>query len=92
MGFSRQGYGFGYHFLLQGSNLCLLHWQADSLPLNHMGSPASVVCLDGLRKNGNIPMSQNMTENKQNNAGYLETINILVEKLCTLDAQESASK
>ena len=37
-------------------------------------------------------MSQNMTENKQNNAGYLETINILVEKLCTLDAQESASK
>ena len=26
-------------FLSQGSNLCLLHWQEDSLPLNHQGSP-----------------------------------------------------
>ena len=26
-------------FLDQGWNLCLLHWQADSLPLNHQGSP-----------------------------------------------------
>ena len=25
-------------FLEQGSNLCLLHWQADSLPLSHQGS------------------------------------------------------
>ena len=25
-------------FLDQGSNLCLLHWQADSLPLSHQGS------------------------------------------------------
>ena len=40
--------GVGSHFLLpgifptQGLNphlLCLLHWQADSLPLCHMGSP-----------------------------------------------------
>ena len=23
----------------QGWNLCLLHWQADSLPLSHQGSP-----------------------------------------------------
>ena len=23
----------------QGLNLCLLHWQADSLPLSHQGSP-----------------------------------------------------
>ena len=35
----------GFHFLLQGifhiqrSNSCLLHWQVDSLPLNHLGSP-----------------------------------------------------
>ena len=30
------------NFLTQGSNprlLCLLHWQADSLPLYHLGSP-----------------------------------------------------
>ena len=26
-------------FLTQGPNLCLLHWQADSLPLRHQGSP-----------------------------------------------------
>ena len=26
-------------FLTQGSNPCLLHWQADSLPLCHLGSP-----------------------------------------------------
>ena len=37
--------GVGCHFLLQGifstqgSNLHLLHWQADSLPLSHLGSP-----------------------------------------------------
>ena len=35
----------GCHFLLQGIlptqglNLCLLHWQAGSLPLSHQGSP-----------------------------------------------------
>ena len=26
-------------FLTQGSNPCLLHWQTDSLPLSHQGSP-----------------------------------------------------
>ena len=37
--------GVGCHFLLQGIfsihgwNPCLLHWQADSLPLSHQGSP-----------------------------------------------------
>ena len=38
--------GVGFHALLQGifpilgSNPCLLHWQADSLPLHHQGSPS----------------------------------------------------
>ena len=37
--------GVGCHFLLQGlfptqgSDLCLLHWQVNSLPLSHQGSP-----------------------------------------------------
>ena len=34
--------GVGCHLLLQGSNpclLCLLHWQMDSLPPSHLGSP-----------------------------------------------------
>ena len=30
-------------FLTQGSNPCLLHWQADSLPLSHLGSTLSIV-------------------------------------------------
>ena len=47
----RQEYWSGLHFLLhgifltQGSNLrllCLLHWQADSLPLHHLGSTYDV--------------------------------------------------
>ena len=29
----------GEIFLDQGLSLCLLHWQADSLPLSHKGSP-----------------------------------------------------
>ena len=46
MKFSRQEEWSGFsHFLLQGifltqgSNPCLLHWQADYLSLSHMGSP-----------------------------------------------------
>ena len=37
--------GVGFHlllqeiFLTQELNLCLLHWQVDSLPLSHLGSP-----------------------------------------------------
>ena len=43
MGFSRQEYWVGYHFLLQGIflnqglNPRLLHWQAGSSPLRHLG-------------------------------------------------------
>ena len=43
--FSGKNIGVGCHFLLQelfltqGSNQHLLHWQADSLPLSHKGSP-----------------------------------------------------
>ena len=31
-------------FLTQGLNLCLLHWQVDSLPTHHLGSPGDI-CL-----------------------------------------------
>ena len=27
----------------QGSNLCPLHWQVDSLPLDHQGSPKRIL-------------------------------------------------
>ena len=45
MGFPRQEYGMGCHFFLQvifltqGWKLRFLHWQVDSLPLSHQGSP-----------------------------------------------------
>ena len=29
----------------QGLNLCLLHWQADSLPVSHQGKPIGVLIL-----------------------------------------------
>ena len=44
LGFSKQEYWSGLPFLLQGIFLTqglnphLLHWQEDSLPLNHLGS------------------------------------------------------
>ena len=42
----------GCHFLLQGTfqtqglNLCLLHWQADSLPLAPPGNPSGSLLMD----------------------------------------------
>ena len=57
MGFSRQEYWSGCHFLLQGifliqrSNLnllWLLRGQADSLPLRHLGSPLTGVIIPKL--------------------------------------------
>ena len=49
MEFSKQEYWSGLHFLFQrilptyGSNLCLLHWQVDSLPLRSQGSRETFV-------------------------------------------------
>ena len=46
MGFLGKNTGMSCHFFLQGifqiqgSNPHLLHWQADSLPLSHQGSPS----------------------------------------------------
>ena len=43
------GVGGRFHLqgilLTQGSNLCLLHWKADSLPLNPLGSLTTVLVL-----------------------------------------------
>ena len=37
-------------FLDQGSNPCPLHWQADSQPLRHQGSPKGIPPFTGLLK------------------------------------------
>ena len=36
-------------FLDQGSNLCLLHWQPNSYPLDHQGSPPTILMFTLLR-------------------------------------------
>ena len=47
--------GVGCHFLLQGifltqgSNLCFLYWQVNSLPLSHQGSPMVTIDLYKLK-------------------------------------------
>ena len=48
LGFPRQEYWSGLPFpspgiLIQGSNLCLVHWQAGSLPLSHQAGPVQSV-------------------------------------------------
>ena len=58
MGFSRQECWSGCHFLLQeifltqGSNPCLLHWQADSLLLSHQESCRSTILNFKMSVNG----------------------------------------
>ena len=37
----------------QGSNPCALHWQADSQPLRHQGSPESLLILWKFQNNSN---------------------------------------
>ena len=65
-GFSRSrgqalGHGLGCptacgNFPDQGSNLCPLHWQTDSQPLDHQGSPVIVIGHLGLRiRFGDLP-------------------------------------
>ena len=43
-------------FLDQGSNLCPLHWQVDSYPLFHQGSPAVFLIFTFYMLNISIPM------------------------------------
>ena len=50
-------------FLDQGSNLCLWHWQVDSLPLSHQGSPLIFIYLAvpglGLGMAGSLVVASN---------------------------------
>ena len=57
-------------FLIQGSNLCflcLLHWQADSLPLCHLGRPLCHIQKDLYNKcSYNLNPEHHLTENHPN--------------------------
>ena len=57
--FPGKNIGMGCHFLFQRifltqglkrSPLCLLHWQANSLPLSHLGSPEWITDLNVIAK------------------------------------------
>ena len=64
MRFPRQEYWSGLPFFLwlifltQGSNLCLRHWQADSLPRSHLGSPEICCAFFQISSNNNISHPQ----------------------------------
>ena len=42
----------------QGSNLCLLYWQVNSLPLNHQGSPCSYFIYINLKIVWNVNLAR----------------------------------
>ena len=50
----------------QGQNLCLLHWQADSLPLNHQGIPKQ--CFKVSFMEGDITCSLSSVGSSRNNS------------------------
>ena len=58
--------GVGCQFLLQeicttqGSYSCLLHWQVDSLPLHHLGTPSMVWILEISCQNSKILVHRNL--------------------------------
>ena len=64
--FSRQEYWSGLPVLLQeifttqGSYSCLLHWQVDSLPLYHLGTPSMVWILEISCQNSRILVHRNL--------------------------------
>ena len=76
------------HFLLQGSSQpkdrtsisCLLHWQAGSLPLSHLGRPRAFLCVHNCKwggewkteRNGKVGhLSQDSSSRKGRAPGYL---------------------
>ena len=81
-------------FLDQGLNLYLLHWQADSSPLRHQGSPLFLILADqigsqGIYKEGDLfsPAQSTLSEvgDKKHNLGHLVLVFItLKETICFL--------
>ena len=97
--FTGKNTGMGCHFFFQtqGSNpclLCLLHWQVDSLPLSHLGTPDSILYLyiiqdfcdnDGLNRTNGI--------NKiiQSNC-FLYSLNLVTQIVKNLPAMQEKVK
>ena len=81
--FPSKNTGMGHHFLLQGifltqgSNLHLLHWQVDSLPLIHQGSPYKAQPLNALAPE----LGQNVSFRKLGRGAFSEVWGVRQEEL-----------
>ena len=94
MGFPRQEYWTGLPFPSsgdlpnQGLNLCLLHWQADSLLLSHQGNPGTRYSKDAYVRMFTVVTSiivkQNWTKQKQES--YLDA-----QKFSQVEFKENGS-
>ena len=65
----------------QGSNPCALHWQVDSQPLRHQGSPSKSIFNDPLA-DSSVRASFNVAERKELETVLLTNINIFQVSLC----------
>ena len=72
MGFPRQEYRITLPFLFllqrifptQELNLSLLHWETDSLPLSHQGSPAIYLCISKYQASQAVLLVKNPLANE----------------------------
>ena len=85
-GISRQEYWSELPCPTQGSNLCplnLLHWQADSLPLNHLGSPSFLLRRREILNSSHPILTKGETKNTLNlpsrGIGILKDWNQIIE-------------
>ena len=89
MGFCRQEYWVGCHFLLQGIfwtqglNPRLLYWQADSLPLRHLGSILLWYYTQNLKSGSFLKVNQNV-ESEIILINWLYSVTLESTGLCTM--------
>ena len=76
-----------WNLLNQGSNLCLRHWQADSLSLRHQGSPCICICICiyvYLYTHTNINLRIPTDEMKLHEKGNKEMIDLRIRIMASL--------
>ena len=72
----------------QGSNPCPLHWQADSQPLRHQGSPCQDFDCDHLESaEGRIDISLYCLSNQNHDLLYLTRASLIFSGLCLVAFQ-----
>ena len=69
----------------QGSNLCALHWQADSQPLRHQGSPRFTI----LNHTKDTKLYKQIGINGECNVKGVTTVVLLLEEACAKAIKET---